>query len=354
MTLPPKRVKERAVSTNRETTPGSRRRSPITTIAALAAVLVLGIAACGPSAGPIGTPATPPATVGPSGPVPSDTVPTGEPTLAPSESPSGEPGETESPSAGPTATPAPTGTMLVRAYYVIMGGTGGDAGLVPVLRTVPKTTAVATAAMNALLAGTVDVEWSWDQPITTAIPEGTLLNSVVIDNKIATVDLSGTFDDGGGSTGMFYRLAQVVYTLTQFSTVDKVVFELDGAPVDVFSAEGIILDHPMGRADFRDQLPPIFVDRPAFGAAIGNPAVVSGLANVFEATFRVELYDAKQNMIADQQVMASCGTGCWGKFKAEVPYTVAKGQWGTLRVFDLSAKDGTPENVVDYRVWLTP
>jgi len=33
---------------------------------------------------------------------------------------------------------------------------------------------------------------------------------------------------------------------------------------------------------------------------------------------------------------------------------VAKAQYGTLRVFDYSAKDGTPENVTEYRVWLTP
>jgi hypothetical protein len=52
--------------------------------------------------------------------------------------------------------------------------------------------------------------------------------------------------------------------------------------------------------------------------------------------------------------MATCGTGCWGSFKTDVPYTIGKAQYGTLRVFDLSAKDGTPENVTEYRVWLTP
>ena len=37
-----------------------------------------------------------------------------------------------------------------------------------------------------------------------------------------------------------------------------------------------------------------------------------------------------------------------------VAYTVPKAQWGTLRVWDGSAKDGTPENVREYPVWLTP
>ena len=81
---------------------------------------------------------------------------------------------------------------------------------------------------------------------------------------------------------------------------------------------------------------------------------MSGLANVFEATFRVRLLDAADGIIADQQVMASCGTGCWGTFTAQVSYSVASAQWGTLRVYDLSAKDGAPENLTDYPVWLTP
>ena len=52
--------------------------------------------------------------------------------------------------------------------------------------------------------------------------------------------------------------------------------------------------------------------------------------------------------------MATCGTGCWGTFKESIAYDVAKAQWGTLRVFEPSARDGAPINVTEYRVWLTP
>ncbi len=37
---------------------------------------------------------------------------------------------------------------------------------------------------------------------------------------------------------MFMRLAQLVYTATQFDTVKSVRLHLDGEPVDVFSARG--------------------------------------------------------------------------------------------------------------------
>ncbi len=80
----------------------------------------------------------------------------------------------------------------------------------------------------------------------------------------------------------------------------------------------------------------------------------AGNADVFEATFRVRVVDAGGKTLVDQQVMASCGSGCRGTFSTTVDYVVGKGQWGTLRAYDLSAKDGTPENVREYPVWLTP
>ncbi|OGO58889.1 MAG: hypothetical protein A2V85_12110 [Chloroflexi bacterium RBG_16_72_14] len=323
---------------------------------ALLACLVLVIAACAPGSGSLGTPATPPASSEPSIEAPSAdaTPPASEsPTPSATTEPSGTPGESVAPTVTPAPTATPAGTTIVRAYY-FLGSFTGNGGLVPVLREVPETRAVATAAMRELLAGPNEKELSASPAMYTAIPEGTELLGLSIEDGVATVDLSGEYASGGGSAGMFGRLAQVVYTLTQFSTVDKVLFELDGEPVTTFSSEGIILDRAQRRADYRDQLPAIFVDRPAWGAALGNPGPVSGLTNVFEATFRVQLLDAKGGLIADRQVMATCGTGCWGTFKLQLGYEVAKAQWGTLRVFDLSARDGAQENVTEYPVWLTP
>jgi hypothetical protein len=242
--------------------------------------------------------------------------------------------------------------MIVRSYFVL-GGEPGTTGLVPVLRIVPKSAAVATAAMTALLNGP-DPDPTRERTITSAIPAGTRLLGVSIKSGVATVNLSTEFDSGGGSASMQYRLAQVVYTLTQFSTVRSVVFQIEGQTVTVFGSEGIVLDRPVGRADYVDQLPAIFVDRPAYGAALSNPGPVAGNADVFEATFRIAILDASGASILDQQVMATCGTGCRGTFAVSLQYTVAKGQWGTLRVYNPSAKDGTPEDTRDYPVWLTP
>ena len=168
------------------------------------------------------------------------------------------------------------------------------------------------------------------------------------------MNLSTQFDAGTGKESMYDRLAQVVYTLTQFGTIRSVVFQIEGQTVTVFSSEGITLDGPVGRDDFVAQLPAIFVDRPAYGAALGNPGRVTGNADVFEATFRIAIFDSAGKTILDQQVMATCGTGCRGTFDVTLKYDVPKAQWGTLRVYNPSAKDGAPEDVVNYPVWLTP
>lgn len=301
-------------------------------------------AACGGSNGTLGS--VPPVVS-----TPSASAASLEPDLTPAPSTMPTVGPSAEPSTSPSPSAAPTETMIVRTYFILAGKPGVE-GLVPTLQDVPKSVAVATAAMRALLAG-VPLDDGMTS-ISTAIPPTTKLLGLAMRNGVATVDLSTEFDSGGGSASMRYRLAQVVYTLTQFPTVKSVIFQVEGQTVTVFGSEGIVLDGPVGRADFTDQLPSMFVDRPAYGAALGNPGRVAGNANVFEATFRIALLDAVGKTLLDQQVMATCGTGCRGTFDTTLSYTVAKAQWGTLRVYDPSEKDGTPQDIRDYPVWLTP
>lgn len=319
------------------------RRHPmiilLTTIA-----LAVGVVACSPSGG-LGT-------VPSRAPTPAPSVDQGEPDLTAAPSPSVPTPASADPSGSPSATAAPGATTIVRAYFYLGGELGTD-GLVPVLREVPETRAVATAAMHALLAGPTSAE-SGGREITSAVPAGSRLLGLRVENGIATVDLSREFESGGGSMSIFVRLGQVVYTLTQFPTVDSVLFEIEGQPVTVFSSEGIVLDGPIGRDAYADQLPVIYVDRPAFGAALGNPARITGSANTFEATFMITLLDGTGARIVETHAMATCGTGCRGTFDVTIPYSVPEAGWGTLRVWESSAKDGSAQFVREYPVWLTP
>ncbi len=256
--------------------------------------------------------------------------------------------------------------MIVRAYFLMRDGSGGEVvnepTLVPVLRTVPRSTATATAAMKALLAGPSAKERAPTWPIKTLIPAGSTLLGIEISGGLATVDLSAEFaslsPDDAWDLGVYSlrgRLAQVVYTLTQFTSVDRVNFKVEGKPVTVFMSEEIVLNKPVTRATYRDHyLPLIFVDRPAWGAALPNPGRVTGLANVFEAQFRMALLDRNDKVLVDVPVMASCGTGCWGSFDVTLSYKVSTAQWGTLRVWDISEYSGRPVAVREYPVYLRP
>lgn len=320
----------------------NRRQRVLAPIAIVLAALISG---CSPS-GSLGT-VPPPVSS------PSPSVNQGDPDTTPAPTSESSPSPA-TPSGSPAAS-APLGpddTTIVRAYFYL-GGEPGTAGLVPLLREVAHTGAVGGAAMNALLSGPATIE-SGDRGITSAIPAGSRLLNLSIADGIATVDLSSEFESGGGSASVITRLGQVVYTLTQYPTVQSVLFRIDGRAVTVFSSEGIVLDGPVGRDDFQDLLPAIFVDRPAFEAGLGNPARIVGSANVFEATFLIMLLNSGGTTIGQTQALATCGTGCRGTFDVTLPYSQPEAGWGTLRVWDGSAKDGSPENVREYPVWLTP
>ncbi|HJU81019.1 MAG TPA: GerMN domain-containing protein [Acidimicrobiia bacterium] len=224
--------------------------------------------------------------------------------------------------------------------------------LVPVHREVSSSGNSAQQAVEVLLAGPTPEETAGTPSISTAIPEETQALGGSIVNGVATVNLSGEFDDGGGSFGMFARLAQVVYTLTRLPDIHSVAFEIEGESVTVFSAEGIELDGPQQRDDYFDLLPPIFVDRPAWGEPVSSPIQVSGLSNVFEAVSQVMLTDDDGEPLFEDVVRASCGTGCWGEWSVEVPYEVDRDQFGALIVWEFSAKDGSRIHIREYPVRL--
>jgi hypothetical protein len=261
--------------------------------------------------------------------------------------------------------------MVIRSYFLLHDTRGEDPALVPVLRTVPRTTATARAAMQALLAGPSAKERAATPAIESFVPTGTKLLGIELANGLATVDLSAEFaslsPDAAWDLGSFElraRLAQVTYTLTQFQTIDRVSFKLDGKPVESFSGmpdpddgstESIAVDRPVTRATYQDRfLPPIFVDRPAWGAALPLPGHVSGLTSVFEAQFRMTLLDRNDKVLVDVPVLASPGSGGWSPFDVTLSSHVPTAQWGTLRVWDTSEADGRTIAVREYPVDLRP
>ena len=240
---------------------------------------------------------------------------------------------------GSTTTTVAQATTTVNVYY------SRDEKICAAVRVVPKTQEVGAAAMKALLQGPTDEEKA--AGMFSTIPEGTTFLGLSIKDGIATVDLSKEYASGGGSLSMMMRLAEVIFTITQFPTVDGVNFKLDGKAIDVLGGEGLILDHPMSRADYEDMSPAILVESPTVGSAVSSPLRVAGTANVFEAVFRINVVNWDGLIIADKVVKASSGTGTRGTFDVTVPFTVDKAGRGTLIVFAESPKDGSRIDVIE-------
>jgi spore germination protein GerM len=258
---------------------------------------------------------------------------------------------TKAPATTTTTSPLASG---IAAYFLLeeLEEEAGGPFLVPVYRDTTAGDDAPAAVMGALLSGPTADEEAGTPSLSSAIPEGTSVIAVEVVGAMARVDLSGEFDDGGGSFSMLARLAQVVYTLTRIEGIDQVEFLIEGQPVTVFSSEGIELDGPQKRSDYYDQLPPIFVDSPVWGQPVTSPIPAYGLSNVFEAVSQVMLTDDDGLPLFEETVMASCGTGCWGEWEIEIPYTIDREQFGALIVWEISARDGSRIHVREYPVQL--
>jgi hypothetical protein len=117
-------------------------------------------------------------------------------------------------------------------------------------------------------------------------------------------------------------LAQYVYTMTQFSLDEPVV--VDGQSYT--------------RADFEEQTPAVLVESPLPFEAVPSPIIASGTANTFEANFQYEVLDADGNVIDENFVTATSGTGTRGTFEFT---TDDVEDAATLVVFETSAEDGS-------------
>jgi hypothetical protein len=100
--------------------------------------------------------------------------------------------------------------------------------------------------------------------------------------------------------------------------------------------------------------PAIVVRTPAAGDEIVSPVTVSGTADVFEATVSIRILDANGEELAAAFATATCGSGCRGKYSAEVFFFTEERQEGTIEVFESSAADGSPLNLVSVPVELVP
>lgn len=226
-----------------------------------------------------------------------------------------------------------------------------DGKIAPVRREIPATAEPELSAVIELLEGPTDDEAA--AGLVSAIPAGTEVLGVSLGRGVATVDLSDTFDDGGGSASMLGRVAQVVATLTRFDGVERVAFQLDGQSVTAIGGEGVVVDPPIGRRAIEDQTPQILIESPLPGDTVSSPIRLRGTANVFEANVSIEIRDETGTVILEAFTTATSGNGTRGTFDTKLSLPTASGNL-TIVAFEASAEDGRPLHAVDVQVKLEP
>ena len=239
------------------------------------------------------------------------------------------PGTTEPPatsgpaSTAPAATTATTnvpvsGTDLVDVRIYLLRGER-----LAVTHRQVEGPAVLRNALVALLEGPTDAERA--AGLHTEIPGGTTLRDVNLADGLATVDLSGDYEAGGGTLSMTARLAQVVFAATQFANADEVLFWLDGAPVEFFGGEGVVLSDAQRRQDVDWAFTKgIIIDTPAPGATVTSPITVTGEGDVFEGDFPMEVRRNGER-IGDVVIVFAGAWGNWDDFRATIPVEATPG-----------------------------
>ncbi len=198
----------------------------------------------------------------------------------------------------------PTETSQARVYFLL------DEKVWPVARELPDGDDPASDIVTELNAGPNEGEQ--EIGLTGSFPEDV---DVEVANGVATVTFEGELTRE--------QLAQLVYSLTGLDAIVQSV-EVGGESYT--------------RADFEEQTPSVLVESPLAFEQVTTPLTASGTANTFEANFQYELLDAEGNVIDENFVTATSGTGTRGTFEFT---TAAVDDVATLVVFETSAEDGS-------------
>lgn len=258
--------------------------------------------------------------------------------------------------AGCQSTPAPTppgpdssppdqvqpARMDVAVYY--LKTTPSDMYLIREVHEVDKTDEVAKAALNELING---------NPITAGasrvLPDETKILGINIEQGLATVDFSAeVLKANVGSSGEALGIASIVNTLTEFPTIEKVAFAVDGSKekgMDWWGHVGLY-EQPFQHDVSRVFEPAIWVTSPVKEQMIASPLKISGSARVFEATVSFRLRDSSGAVIAQGFTTASEGAPGRGDYIGELAFTTSGAGKGQVEVFEVSAKDGRDTNKV--------
>jgi spore germination protein GerM len=140
------------------------------------------------------------------------------------------------------------GETTARLFFVRVSDEG-KISLKSVLRSVPADKSPLTTAIRSLIDGPRPGELSND--VLSLVPDGSELIGARIEGGTAFLDFNEQFRFNAlGLEGYKAQVEQIVYTATEFPTVEKVQFLVEGQRIDYLGGEGFWVGGPLGRDDF--------------------------------------------------------------------------------------------------------
>nr|WP_242960993.1 Gmad2 immunoglobulin-like domain-containing protein [Clostridium peptidivorans] len=240
------------------------------------------------------------------------------------------------------AAPPSVETMDAIVYY--LKDSNNEMYLVREVHKTPKSEGVARAALNELILG---------KPLTSGafkvLPKDTKILGIKIENGLATVDFSKeVLKANVGSSGEMLGILSIVNTLTEFPTIQRVKFTVEGKAENAMGWWGHVglYEQPFKRNLSPVYEPAIWVTSPIAGQTVKSTFKIKGNARVFEAFVSFRLKDSNGNILAKGSTRAESGAPERGGFEAELTFKPSSAGKGQLEIFEESMKDGSPINMV--------
>ncbi|MGH2739595.1 MAG: GerMN domain-containing protein [Actinomycetota bacterium] len=257
----------------------------------------------------------------------------------------------------PTDLPSPGGgeTTTVTIYYLIESET--RMWLAPERHEVPDQAGIGRAALQELIAGDAQ-----DQDHFTPLPPDTEILDLTIEDGLATVDWSAdVLEASVGAEGESLGIQSVVWTLTEFPTVDQVQFTVEGKSEGEASNGRVIEDwwghvglgdQPFTRAESFEVLEPITIWTPLDGDEVGTEFTVEGAACTFEANVPIRIFNEAGDHVQTEVTTALSACPDRGEFTLEIVIEDPPSSpevWG-IEAYESSADTGEDTFVQSRRI----
>lgn len=198
--------------------------------------------------------------------------------------------------------------------------------------------------MRALFAGPSTAEKA--AGLGTAIPSGSIIEGLSFNGSLAYVDVNGQFFAASTKSVFTLRLAQVVYTLTEFAGVDRVQLYLHGLTLPRIL--GIPTTGPLTRSDLTGAINDFLIVSPAVNESTSSPITVSGISE-FTGALEIQLTDSSGQLIVNTVNTTTVGE----TFTYTYPYTSNHFGSATLQVYAAPDRSSTSQLVASIPVRLT-